>query len=85
MKRPLALATLRQMRHMEPNWDSYGAAPIDPRAVDRAILMLDSLAGDWQPVPCSDGGVQLELHDDGFDIEITIRAADPTPPNQEKV
>jgi hypothetical protein len=72
MKRPLALAALRQMRHMEPNWDSYGAKPIDPRAVDRAILMLDSLPGDWHPVPMSDGGVQLELHEGGFDIEVTI-------------
>lgn len=73
MNEPLALAALRQMRHMEPNWDSYRAAPIDPRAVDRAILILDSLSGDWHPVPMSDGGVQLELHSGGFDIEITIR------------
>lgn len=62
------------MRHLGPNWDSYGAGPIDQRAIDRAILMLDSLAGDWTPVPMSDGGVQLERHDGGFDIEITIRA-----------
>ena len=78
MKRPEALLKLREMRHLEPGWDSYGAAPIDPRAVDRAILMLDSLAGGWVPVPSCDGGVQLELHEGGFDIEIMIRAV-PTP------
>lgn len=68
------LAALRQMCFLEPNWDSYGAARIEPRAIERAIILLDSLAGDWTPVPMSDGGVQLERHDEGFDIEITIRA-----------
>jgi hypothetical protein len=62
------------MADLEQNWDSYGAVPIDPRAIARAILMLDSLQGDWTPVPMSDGGVQLELHSGGFDIEIQIRA-----------
>jgi len=75
------LAALRQMCFLEPNWDSYGGARIEPRAIERAIIMLDSLQGDWQPVPMSDGGVQLELHSDGFDIEITIRAV-PTPAEQ---
>lgn len=72
------LAGLRQMCFLEPNWDSYGAAKIDPRAIERAIIMLDSLTGDYRAVPMSDGGVQLELHSDGFDIEIQIRAV-PTP------
>lgn len=75
------LARLRQLADMEPNWDGYGAARIEPRAIERAILMLDSMQGDWWPVPMSDGGVQLELHSGGFDIEITIRA---TPPQEAK-
>ncbi len=73
--RLLTLAALRKMADLEPNWDSYGAVPINPNAIARAILMLDSLQGDWTPVPMSDGGVQLELHSDGFDVEIQIRAA----------
>lgn len=73
MRRPSVIA-LREMRNLEANWDSYGAPPINPRAIDQAILMLDSLSGNWQAVPCSDGGVQLEKHDNGFDIEVTIRA-----------
>lgn len=68
----IAVAALQHMKNLEPNWDSYGGKRIDPRAIDRAILMLDSLQGNWQPVPCSDGGVQLELHEGGFDIEIMI-------------
>lgn len=68
------------MENFAEDWDSYGARKIDPRAIERAILLLDSLPGNWQPVPCSDGGVQLEMHEGGFDIEITI-SADPTTDN----
>lgn len=75
--RPSVVA-LREMRKLGPNWDSYGAPRIEPRAIDQAILMLDSLSGNWQAVPCSDGSVQLEKHDNGFEIEILIRAV-PTP------
>jgi len=75
-----SVASLRQMAHLEKGWDSYGARPIDQRAIDRAVLMLDSLQGNWQAVPCSDGSVQLELHEGGFDIEITISAV-PTDDN----
>jgi hypothetical protein len=78
MRRAQALVSLRGFLSMPANWDSYGAARIDPLTVARAVLLLDSLAGGWQPVPLSDGGVQLELHEGGFDIEITIRAH-PTP------
>lgn len=48
-----------------PNdWDNDGGAPIS----SRAILTVEQFA----TVPCSDGGIQLEIHRDGFDIEINI-------------
>lgn len=28
--------------------------------------------GAFSTVPCSDGGIQLEIHQDGYDIEICI-------------
>jgi|KBSSwiStaDraftv2_1062776.scaffolds.fasta_scaffold29660_8 hypothetical protein len=43
------------------NWDG---AHID----QRAIKTVESIA----VVPCSDGGLQLELHRDGLDIEFEI-------------
>lgn len=70
-----ARGALFQMSHMEHNWDSYGAPPIDERAIKKALEMLDLLPGPWSAVPCVDGNVQLEQHINGFDIEIQISAA----------
>ena len=47
-----------------PNWDGYGGKPITPAAVKT----IEHFAA----VPCSDGGIQLEIHRDGFDIEIVV-------------
>ena len=52
------------------NWDSYGAPKIDPATVERARAWLDG----GNVVPCSDGGVQLEWHSEGVDVEVTFRA-----------
>jgi len=49
---------------LKPNWDSYGA----PRTSREAISTIEHFA----TVPCSDGGIQLEIHRDGFDIEIVV-------------
>ena len=49
---------------LKPNWDSYGA----PRISREAISTIEHFA----TVPCPDGGIQLEIHRDGFDIEIVV-------------
>lgn len=49
---------------LRDGWDSYDGKPI----TKEAMLAVDSVS----VVPCSDGGLQLELHRDGFDIEICI-------------
>ena len=49
---------------LKPNWDSYGA----PRISRDAISTIEHFA----TVPCSDGGIQLEIHRNGFDIEIEV-------------
>ncbi len=54
-----------KLRSLDSGWDSYGAPPIDPRAIDSVEKMY--------VVPCSSGGVQLEVHRDGWDIEIEFR------------
>lgn len=56
-------ASLRQR-----GWDSYGADPIQDAALDAA----DALYARWQAVPTNSGGVQLELHTSGWDIELEI-------------
>ena len=72
-----ALAEIEALRNLGPSWDSYGAPPINRAAINKAVDLKRGLSGRWSVVPCSDGGVQLEQHDGGFDIEITIRAAQP--------
>jgi hypothetical protein len=77
-----ALAEILALENLPPNWDSYGAVRIHPAAIRKAFDMKKGLTGSWSVVPCSDGGVQLEQHAGGFDIEITINAV-PTPAEPE--
>ena len=49
---------------LEPGWDSYRAVPITSEAL--------ATVGRIAVVPCGNGGVQLEIHRDGLDIEIEI-------------
>ena len=62
---------------LKQNWDSYGAPEIDHRCIAKAEQIYERLTGAWSIVPCVDGGVQLEQHTDGFDIEITVSRAAP--------
>lgn len=66
----------KMLRDLKPNWNSYGAPAIDERCIQKAYELWRQLAGEWQVVPCTDGGVQLEQHRDGFDIEITVSSAE---------
>jgi hypothetical protein len=53
-----------ELRQLQPNWDGYGASPIS----EAAIQCVEKFA----VVPTSDGGLQLELHRDDYDIEVEI-------------
>lgn len=60
---------------LKDNWDSYGAKPLDKAVIERAreVWGRAMCYGErWQAVPGSDGSIQLELHEDGWDIEIHI-------------
>lgn len=52
--------TLETIRHLEPNWNGYGALPISPDVIDRAAVFLDTVATPLMIVPTNDGGVQFE-------------------------
>lgn len=68
-----AFSRLSQLRS---GWDSYGAQPLDPRAVRRCITLLSSLLRDEAPdpavVPTRDGGIQIEWHHRGIDLEVNV-------------
>jgi hypothetical protein len=56
------------------NWNSYGADTIDPKVVFDAMTFINRLLGPSTPaprvVPLSSGGLQLEWHRQGVDLEL---------------
>lgn len=59
------------------NWDSYGAKRIDLSIVEGAVNVLTQLPEGRQlptpiVVPTSEGGLQLEWHRNGIDLEIKL-------------
>ena len=61
---------------LPPNWDSYHAGPIDPKLVHDAMNFINSLLAPTSPaprvVPLSSGGLQLEWHRKGVDLEVVF-------------
>lgn len=53
-----------QLGELRRGWDSDRGSPITVNA----IATVQSFA----TVPCSSGGIQLEVHRNGFDVEIDI-------------
>ena len=65
-------ATASRFKELKPGWDSYGGKPISHKCLDKALSILSELSDEYQMVPDPDGGVQLERHTGGLDIEIYI-------------
>jgi hypothetical protein len=61
---------------LAPNWNSYGSGQIDPKLVHDAMNFVASLLGANSPaprvVPLSSGGLQVEWHRQGIDLEIVF-------------
>src|SRR5262249_40210298 len=74
-----SVAQLDHLLQLPGNWDSYGAAPTDPRAARMALQLLAMIMNADTPaptvVPTVRGGVQLEWHHHNVDLEIEL------PPN----
>lgn len=58
------------------DWDSYGAKPVDPQLALTALKLLGRVMHNDSPspsvVPTSSGGLQLEWHARGIDVEVAI-------------
>jgi len=56
-------ANLEALLDLEPNWDSYGAATIAPKAVETATWLLEQILSDAAPEPLigasADGSVGI--------------------------
>jgi hypothetical protein len=70
------LQTLGHLLTLPQDWDSYGGRPVDPGCVWAAWQLLLVLMREDLPapsiVPTSRGGVQIEWHVKGIDLEIEV-------------
>lgn len=72
---------LDEFRKLKPGWDSYGAVAVDDLTMRAVGVFLRAVCdGEAALVPLSDGSMQIEVHRDGFEIELefetTIAIAD---------
>ena len=70
------VAELADLLHLPPNWYSYGARPVEERNIAVALELLIRIMQDDTPspsvVPTTTGGVQLEWHLQGVDLEVEV-------------
>lgn len=73
------LEKISELGDLDEDWDSYGARPIDVRcamtAAEIVLNLMDSETPAPAIVPTSGGGIQLEWHRAGADLEIEIHSA----------
>jgi hypothetical protein len=76
-----AVTRIEHLTALAANWDSYGAQPVTAEAAVAAVRFLLNAAypeiAAPAVVPLPDGGVQLEWHRGGLDIEIAFSEAEP--------
>ena len=72
------VAEIGELGRLEENWDSYGGKRVDPCCIEAAVSLLRSVldAATSKPsvVPTSRGGIQLEWHRGGIDLEVEIES-----------
>lgn len=72
------VSRLSDLLDLPPNWNGSASAPIEPRLAEVAVnevlasVMPDEHALLPQVIPCVDGGLQLEWHRGGWDLEIQL-------------
>jgi hypothetical protein len=75
------VARASKLLSLPVNWDRLGAPPIDPTAIQHAIDTLSLFMADHsslpQWTPTRTGGVQLDWHERGIDLEIAFERDEP--------
>lgn len=74
------LRRLEELGRLEAGWDGAGSRPPDPPALVAAVALV-RLFSAWatlrpvcppQIVPVAGGGLQLEWHEQGLDLEVVV-------------
>ena len=72
------VSTLCRFVELPENWDSYGGRPLRHDTGMFALQLINGVMGPAIPsphfIPVADGGVQIEWHMNGLDIELYISA-----------
>jgi hypothetical protein len=67
-----------ELGSLPPNWNSYGGQPIRPEIAEAAVTLLLNLLTPADPlpsvVPTTRGGILLEWHEGGIDLEVDIQS-----------
>lgn len=75
---PRAIARLNHLLALEHDWDRDGAMPVSQVAAEWAVRLIGEAAQRGAPepdvVPDVDGGLQVEWHVRGIDLEIATRS-----------
>lgn len=78
--RSIVEARLKKLGGYQTGWDGYCSAPPHPSVIAYARSALHSVMQFGTPVPSivpmSEGGLQIEWHQDGYDIELAIYSTD---------
>ncbi|MBX3465153.1 MAG: hypothetical protein ACK53T_02715 [Planctomycetota bacterium] len=71
-----AIARLNALLCLPQNWNTYGSMPIAAATIRRAFQFMVHALPLQAPapaiVPTPSGGIQLEWHQDGLDLEIEL-------------
>jgi hypothetical protein len=72
------IQALQDLLQLPENWDGYGAVQVREQLAQQALMMLADVMENDAPapsvVPLSDGGVQVEWHRRGLNLEIEFPA-----------
>lgn len=74
------LGRFKELNRLPANWDHHGAPPIEAADLAEALKTLSGVMAPNTPapaiVPISGGGLQLEWHRAGLDVEIVVGLGD---------
>lgn len=70
--------SIRELLSLAADWDSYGASRVEPAFAASATTLLQTMMDAETPipsiVPTASGGVQIEWHVNGIDLEVEVES-----------